>query len=159
MVSVETEFYTPSGFVRAGDLHEGFAVFDDARRCGSTVAKISDVVEVKPTYTIEFEDGAEIVCTGCQAWICLTKFELDFSENPREILRLCTTREIYRNPTKTYLVCPVWNVHRYREIVKVSRKNKQVVSAIEVSSRPEMRSFLISEQMVPLPNPKYEGKF
>ena len=73
-LSIETKFYTPSGFVRAGDLHEGFTLFDDARRYGSTVAKISEVVEVKPTYTVVFECGAEVVCTGCQEWIALTQF-------------------------------------------------------------------------------------
>ena len=151
---IETQFYTPQGFMRASDLHLGFTLYDDARRFGSTVAEISEIVSKRAPGTRSFSRvGSEIVCSGCQKWIAVTQFELEYADNPREMLRLCTTKEIFRNSTKTYMVPPVWNVHKYREIIEVERRNKESVEAIEITSRPEMRSFLIGEQMIPVPNP------
>ena len=158
-LSIETRFYTPQGFIRASDLHLGFTLYDDARRFGSTVGEISEIVEARPSYTVIFEDGAEIVCSGCQEWIAITQFELSNAPNPRAMLRLCSTKEIFRNNTKIYLVPPVWNCHRYRRIVDVSRRNKEIVKSIEITSRPEMRSFLVGKQMIPVPNPSYQGRY
>ena len=96
---VDTKFYTPQGFIRAADLHAGFTLYDDARRFGSTVAEISEVIRDASQVHCHFRGGgAEIVCSGCQEWIALTQFELSNAPNPRGMLRLCSTRENMEEP-------------------------------------------------------------
>lgn len=90
MLDLDTPIFTPSGWVRNGDLKEGDVIYDEKGK-EQTILQVHPIQVSPQAYRVHFDNGETIDACGDHLWLTYTKNDRARNRTPR----VKNTQEIF----------------------------------------------------------------